>query len=995
MVCGLERGERSKLDAFLNWKFFNTTFHMPSNLRFLIISLILWPCFTLAQQMPLQYYTQRDGLSNLSITAMTFDKTGYLWIGTENGLFRYNGAGFRRFSGESGLIEPFVTAIHTDPQDRLWVGSYDNLYLKSGEGFVPVLNAGKKMNIWPGQNFASLPNGSLLVINDQRLYSLTLLDGKPQTRPFFSDEQIRQQPVLADIFSIHADTNGTLWMGCHQSLCQYGPQGLKVWSSAHGVPVEHWNNIIRDNKGQLWARGSQHIVLLPSQELRFSDRTPPGNILNKIGLASSLTVDSENRVLSNANQGLIRWNNDHWEIFDARNGLRTGGGLNALLFDRDGGMWMGARGHGLINWLGYGNWENWTTAQGVPDDVVLSFIRDQTGVLHIGTRSGPARMQQQEKQFVPDKSKLDHNNHQWARLVLDKNGVVWGSTYSGLLMRYDAGTGFVTQLAALALISGMLADRSGRLWLTTAKGIFNVDTNSAGTLARQPAELEAVLGPKSEPFVDLCQNLSGDIWFLSEHRLLRFNGARWDSFRVGTEGDGAAMEMISCAGDGSLWLGSGQAGLWRVEIGKDGIQASRQEVALLRGKTMIAVHEDRRGWLWVGTDAGIAVWNKKLWRFFNQNHGLIWDDINGQAFYEDKDGSMWIATSNGMSHLLEPERLFTAQQLNVLIENVTQDGKSSPKNKSLRLPWSPEPVELTLASLNFQNRAALKFHYRLAGLENNWSESFRSDIRYTALPPGSYQLEYFVSNAEAQTVSPLMTQSLLIHPPWWRTIPFYFLCGFVTVFFLLALHRYRLRKLTERQLQTEALVSERTRELELSREELRARALRDGLTKAWNRSALIEILDKELVKASRQKTPLLLILLDLDHFKRINDTYGHPGGDTVLQEVVRRLETVVRQYDAVGRYGGEEFLILLVDLGLEKGRGRVEALHQVIQSSPIQLQGHPAITVTASFGVIAFDPQHPKTSSELIAQADMALYRSKEQGRNRIEYIDIADSVAE
>ncbi|MFZ6765605.1 diguanylate cyclase [Undibacterium sp. Di26W] len=961
---------------------------MLFNPRIFIISLILWPFVTLAQQMPLQYYTQHDGLSNLSISTMAFDQTGYLWIGTENGLFRYNGAGFRRFSQENGLTEPFVTAIHTDPQDRLWVGSYDNLYLKSGERFLPVLNAGKKMNIWPGQNFASLANGSLLVIGDKRLYSLTLHDGTPQIHPFFSDEQIRQQPVLGDIASIHADTNGTLWMGCSQSLCQYDPQGLKVWSSAHGVPVEKWSNIIRDHKAQLWARGSQHIVLLRLQELRFVDRTPPGNILNKIGLVNSLTVDSENRVLSNTNQGLIRWDKDHWEVFDARNGLRTGGGLNALLFDREGSMWLGARGHGLINWLGYGNWENWTTAQGVPDDVVLSFLRDQTGMLHIGTRSGPASMRQHERHFVPDKSKPDYNKHQWARLVSDKDGVVWGSTYSGLLMRYDAGTGFAIQVATLPLISGMLADHNGGLWLATEKGVFTVDTSSPGSLVRQPAELEAIPVPKNEPFVDLCQNANGDIWFLSEHRLLRFNGKHWDSFRVGTEGDGAAMGMISCAGDGSLWLGSDQAGLWRVEIGKNGIQASRQEVPLLRGKIMISLHEDSRGWLWAGTDAGIAVWNKKLWRFFNQNHGLVWDDINGHAFYEDKDGSMWIATSNGMSHLLQPERLFTSHQLNVLIESVTQDGKFSPKNKSLHLAWSPEPVELTLASLSFQNRAALKFHYRLAGLEKNWSESFRPDIRYTALPPGSYQLEYFVSNVEAQTVSPLMAQALLIQPPWWRTTPFYFVCGLAAVFFLLTLHRYRLRKLTRRQLQMEALVSERTRELELSREELRVRALRDGLTKAWNRSALIEILDKELIKASRQQTPLLLILLDLDHFKRINDTYGHPAGDTVLQEVVLRLETVVRQYDAVGRYGGEEFLVLLIDLDLEKGRGRVEALHQIIQSKPIQLQGHPAITVTASFGVSAFDPQHPKTSSELIAQADMALYRSKEQGRNRIEYID-------
>jgi diguanylate cyclase (GGDEF)-like protein len=152
---------------------------------------------------------------------------------------------------------------------------------------------------------------------------------------------------------------------------------------------------------------------------------------------------------------------------------------------------------------------------------------------------------------------------------------------------------------------------------------------------------------------------------------------------------------------------------------------------------------------------------------------------------------------------------------------------------------------------------------------------------------------------------------------------------------------------------------------------LRVRALKDGLTRAWNRGAMMEMVEREIEKCMRTGECFVLALLDLDHFKSVNDTHGHLAGDAVLVEVARRLTASMRAYDSLGRYGGEEFMV---------------ALRQAIREAPISIDGETSITVTASIGVVAFTPQSPDTVTELLRVADEALYRSKHEGRDRINY---------
>jgi two-component system, cell cycle response regulator len=163
---------------------------------------------------------------------------------------------------------------------------------------------------------------------------------------------------------------------------------------------------------------------------------------------------------------------------------------------------------------------------------------------------------------------------------------------------------------------------------------------------------------------------------------------------------------------------------------------------------------------------------------------------------------------------------------------------------------------------------------------------------------------------------------------------------------------------------------------------LRQEATHDHLTKGWNRSGILDILQRECARADRIRGSVGVVMADLDHFKPINDTYGHMAGDDVLRELVRRMSASVRPYDSIGRYGGEEFIIVFPDCGAESAFQRAEQLRRDVTTKPVET-GSALITVTASLGVAASDQSNCTDYEALLRAADAALYRSKAAGRNQ------------
>jgi two-component system, cell cycle response regulator len=183
------------------------------------------------------------------------------------------------------------------------------------------------------------------------------------------------------------------------------------------------------------------------------------------------------------------------------------------------------------------------------------------------------------------------------------------------------------------------------------------------------------------------------------------------------------------------------------------------------------------------------------------------------------------------------------------------------------------------------------------------------------------------------------------------------------------------------ELRARIMAGKRILELQQS---LRFAATHDFLTSLLNRSEILAALEREFSRSGREDKPATLVLADIDHFKRVNDTLGHAAGDEVLKEVARRLKCDLRPYDLVGRYGGEEFLLILPGCDLTIGARRAEEIRNLVAKDPIATEFGTAVA-TVSMGVTATTSGRDHTVADLLHEADLSMYAAKKNGRNRVE----------
>ena len=319
-----------------------------------------------AQKYSFEYYSHERGLKSLGIARLLQDRTGYLWVGTTNGLFRYDGWRFRRFDRDDGLPSAVVESLALSPDGTVWVGTRSGVARLEGEHFVAA-EAGVRYQI--------LARNGLDVGADARVYAGTSNGLAIVTNGHI--EFVRVPGVShKTAYGVHAAPDGSVWFGCDDRLCLLRRGEVRVFGPEDGVPRDRWDAILTDRQGTLWVRSSQRLVMRARGDEAF---TSQDDGLPQAGFSGALYQDSEGQLYAPTDRGLARRTPDGWEVIGVANGLDVES-TTSVIEDRDGSLWIGLWGAGLARWTGYSGVAGMGSQPGV---------EQQRGVEHPAGCPGP------------------------------------------------------------------------------------------------------------------------------------------------------------------------------------------------------------------------------------------------------------------------------------------------------------------------------------------------------------------------------------------------------------------------------------------------------------------------------------------------------------------------------------------------------------------------------------------------------------------------------
>lgn len=936
-------------------------------------------------QYRIDVWQTEQGLPLNIVQSLLQTQDGTLWVGTAAGLARFDGVRFSALEAAESteLASQPIFGLMEDAQQNLWIGH----------------------------------NKGALIHREGRL------------RVAFSTEVTAGRRVWS--FAQAAD--GAVWAATENGLVRWQDGAVRRYQQADGLPTNRLRALAFDREGTLWiATSGGGLVSMVDGRFQVLN---PANGFPHLQVRSVLADPAGGVWAATAGGGLVRVQDGRIRTYTVADGLPTDQ-LTGLARDARGDLWIGTWGAGIVR-LSEGSFSSIAAAGGLAGEQIWAVLPDREGSVWVATWTGGLnRLRPRAFVALGTPEGLSHNN---VRSVLHaRNGVTWLGTAGGGVNRIEEGRVTVMgQREGLPTeeISSLLEDREGTLWIGSytagiarwrrgridlfgpAQGLPSSEVrvlyeDRSGTVwAGTQAGLARFDGRRFVPVTDegaprggvvsMLQDRRGVLWFgTSGDGLVRWQDGR---FQTLTTRDGLVSNWVMAMhedADGSLWIGTNGEGVNRLREGR--LAAIRPADGLWDG-IALTIQEDAAGFLWISCNRG----------FYRVARAALDDFVEGRAARVvsvgygpelalrsstfagglqpaggvDSQGRVWLPSSSG-AVIVDPANLPAPAEPPVArLESVLVDGVRQPPGAEVLLPPGSLPVVIRYTAMTLLNADRVRFRYRMEGLTRDWlGAGLGREAAFPALPHGRYRFRIEASldgktwressDALAITVRPFVYQT-----PWFIALALLALASAT-----LALYRLRTRQLHARNAEMERLVAQRTEELRLANEHLARLSFVDALSGLPNRRRFDEALRDEWRRAQRAGTPLAVVMADVDHFKAYNDVLGHVAGDGCLAAVAAVIGSAVgRAGDLAARYGGEEFVLLLPGADAAAARGVAEGLRLACEALAI---AHPASSVapvvTLSLGVASVVPTEGDNPQRLIERADEALYRAKEQGRNRV-----------
>ena len=931
------------------------------------------------------------GLNFLTPACILQDQDGFIWVGTPDGLLRFDGNHVLRFGLKQGLPSTNVGQLVLAPSGRIWIVTSRGVSYIDG-GVLHQLPLSKvyssfhrpsalALDSW-GKVYLATEGGLLRVDperpNDTRLWSI------PEGLPSLEAE------------SVSITSEGRVWFASGHHVGWLDSQDhVHMFPAQSGLPHEQVISILQDFEKILWVRTAGHLFRLNPGSTHFVSELPDLPPANDYG---SPSLDRSGNLMIPTVAGLYRRISGQWEVIDQSRGMKVNATF-AITEDREGAYWIGLGGAGIQRWIGRKTWSGWTEAEGLPDNVVWSELRDRHNRLWLGTNNGVAMWDPQANRWRIWKSKDGLNGSLAREMILAPDGAIWVLCYPGGLTRFDPESLTLEKVSTPDPIpTGIHMGPDGRLWIANAHYL------KAARPTQRPFQfVDVPLPPEIHQGIGrLASSPDGVLWAVGRTGLSRFDGKQWLHF---TAANGLLQDEIveaAAVSRDEVWVRYSDAlGLTCLRLVDGKPQVTNYGMADgLPSLDVYMLGADHEGNIWAGGAFGLTEFsrNGRTLRF-TQADGLIWNDLSEQGFFAEEDGTLLFGTSGGLARY-NPISADEQVELppRVVITSAHLGSRDRVGERNPAAPRSDNTFRVQFAALTYRDPENVRCSYRLAGLESEPNETSGREARYPALPPGDYTFSVSCRSARG-TLSFPAEFSFTVIPAWWQR---WYSRGVVVLLGLFALYflvNYRTRKLQNERIRLEQAVAERSEALALANKELEEMSLTDPLTAARNRRFFTATIQSDVSQAiraysspdptrSRRNRDIIFYLIDADHFKEINDRFGHDAGDQMLIDLTARISSAIRYSDVLVRWGGEEFLVVSRFCERKEAATLAARVLSAVAGEPFKVKGAGiSLHRTVSIGWAAFpwNVASPIDVSyeEVLALADRAMYKAKNSGRNQ------------
>jgi ligand-binding sensor domain-containing protein len=750
---------------------------------------------------------KREGLPSSWVNAILPSRSGYLWLAMGDGLLRFDGVRFAVYNrlNSPGLPADNVVALHEGRDGRLWVGTSRGLAVGNALGSVPFTRV---VGVDPASvaAIAEESDGTVWAMGDQALWRIeagrvTRL-GEEQGLP---GERYR---------ALISDPAGGLWLGTNKGIARI--EGLRATATAtvrDGLSSNDVMSVLVDREGTLWVGTGEGLA-----------RRPRGGAFERVQAAGRRTIkallqDRDGGVWAGARDGLLRVAGGRADLMDRGAGLADEH-VSALAEDAEGNLWVGTEAGGLAR-LREGRAMVYGKAQGLTHEVVWSVREGRDGTVWIATdgggldrlrgdRAGPATLE----------AGLAKENVY--ALFEDRAATVWFSTGAHGLCRLVRGrVDCLTQPFGNDLVRCLLEDKNGRLWVGTSAGLVRIDGSAVQAVAAEDGKRMTV--------TSLAEGPSGVLWVGTKSGLARVEDGMLRRVRVGGNPHRDVVMSLHADADGTLWLGTEDAGLQRLRDGRLASVTSRQG---LPDDSVLSVLADDAGRIWLSSGHGIfaiarreleAAADGRLARLdaiaITEAEGLRDRECSGgvqPSAWMGRDGRLWYPTIDGAA-VVDPRRVrLSSKPPPILIEEVVADGQHLDPGGTLSLPAGTRHLEIRYAAPSFVAPERLRFEHRLEGLEPTFFAAGPDRVaHYTALGPGRYRFRLRVANEDGVWSELEWPLAFAVRPYVWQTLWFYAASVSVLVLVVAAALHLRVRGLRLRERELKRRVAEEVARVEI------------------------------------------------------------------------------------------------------------------------------------------------------------------------------------